>query len=80
MEPIIQVEGLKKYFGAVKAVDDISFQVERGELFGFLGINGAGKSTTINMLCTVLSQRQGRRKSAASRLERKTKRSGDGSA
>ncbi|MBS7341139.1 MAG: ABC transporter ATP-binding protein [Lachnospiraceae bacterium] len=59
VEPIIQVEGLKKYFGAVKAVDDISFQVERGELFGFLGINGAGKSTTINMLCTVLKPTSG---------------------
>lgn len=53
MEPIIKVEGLKKYFGDVKAVDDISFQVEKGELFGFLGVNGAGKSTTINMLCTL---------------------------
>lgn len=45
--------GLKKYFGKIKAVDDISFSVEKGELFGFLGINGAGKSTTINMLCTL---------------------------
>lgn len=53
MEPVIQVEGLKKYFGDVKAVDGIDFQVEQGELFGFLGINGAGKSTTINMLCTL---------------------------
>ena len=53
MESIIKVEGLKKYFGEVKAVDDISLQVEKGELFGFLGVNGAGKSTTINMLCTV---------------------------
>ncbi|MBD5552499.1 MAG: ATP-binding cassette domain-containing protein [Lachnospiraceae bacterium] len=53
MELIIEVEGLKKYFGEVKAVDDIGFQVEKGELFGFLGINGAGKSTTINMLCTL---------------------------
>lgn len=53
MEPVIQVEGLKKYFGDVKAVDGIRFQVEQGELFGFLGINGAGKSTTINMLCTL---------------------------
>lgn len=53
MEQIIQVSGLKKYFGKVKAVDDISFSVEKGELFGFLGINGAGKSTTINMLCTL---------------------------
>lgn len=53
MEQVIQVKGLKKYFGKVKAVDDISFSVERGELFGFLGVNGAGKSTTINMLCTL---------------------------
>lgn len=53
MEQVIQVRGLKKYFGKVKAVDDISFSVERGELFGFLGVNGAGKSTTINMLCTL---------------------------
>lgn len=53
MEQMIQVRGLKKYFGKVKAVDDISFSVERGELFGFLGVNGAGKSTTINMLCTL---------------------------
>lgn len=52
---VIQVKNLKKYFGDVKAVDNISFEVEQGELFGFLGINGAGKSTTINMLCTVLS-------------------------
>ncbi len=42
MEPVIKVEGLKKSFGDVRAVDDISFEVERGELFGFLGINGAG--------------------------------------
>lgn len=53
MEQVIQVKGLKKYFGKVKAVDDITFSVERGELFGFLGVNGAGKSTTINMLCTL---------------------------
>lgn len=53
MEPIIQVEHLKKYYKEVRAVDDVSFAVERGELFGFLGVNGAGKSTTINMLCTL---------------------------
>lgn len=56
---IIKVKNLKKYFGEVKAVNDISFQVGRGELFGFLGINGAGKSTTINMLCTVLKPTAG---------------------
>lgn len=53
MEQIIRAQGLKRYFGEVKAVDGVSLQVERGELFGFLGINGAGKSTTINMLCTL---------------------------
>lgn len=57
---IIRVEHLKKFFGEVKAVNDISFQVERGELFGFLGINGAGKSTTINMLCTILPPTEGK--------------------
>lgn len=59
MDPVIKVEGLKKYFGDVRAVDDISFEVERGELFGFLGINGAGKSTTINMLCTLYAATAG---------------------
>lgn len=59
MEPIIRVEELHKHFGNVKAVNGISFQVEKGELFGFLGINGAGKSTTINMLCTVLKPTAG---------------------
>lgn len=53
MEEIIKVRHLKKHFKNVKAVDDISFTVEKGELFGFLGVNGAGKSTTIHMLCTL---------------------------
>lgn len=45
MPKAIEITGLKKYFGEVKAVDDISFEVERGSLFAFLGLNGAGKST-----------------------------------
>lgn len=57
---IITVEHLKKYYREVKAVDDISFTVEKGELFGFLGVNGAGKSTTINMLCTLLKPTEGK--------------------
>ncbi len=59
MERIIEVKGLKKYFKEVKAVDDISFTVEKGELFGFLGVNGAGKSTTVNMLCTLFAPTAG---------------------
>ncbi len=59
MENIIKVEGLCKEFGDVKAVKGIDFEVQKGELFGFLGVNGAGKSTTINMLCTVLKPTAG---------------------
>ena len=58
-ETIIRVSHLKKYFKEVKAVDDISFEIKKGELFGFLGINGAGKSTTINMLCTLSAPTDG---------------------
>lgn len=50
---MIEVSHLKKSYGNLDAVSDISFHVEEGELFGFLGINGAGKSTTIHMLCTL---------------------------
>ena len=59
MEPIIKVSNLKKYFKNVKAVNDINFQVEKGQLYGFLGVNGAGKSTTINILCTLLNKTEG---------------------
>lgn len=52
-------EGLSKYYGEVKAVDDISFEVKRGEIFGFLGLNGAGKSTTIKMLSTLVAPTRG---------------------
>ena len=61
--PIIEVKNLIKKFGngdnAVTAVDDISFEVEKGEIFAFLGPNGAGKSTTIKMLTTLLSPTEG---------------------
>lgn len=59
MKNCIEVNLLKKCFNQVEAVKDISFNVEQGELFGFLGINGAGKSTTINMLCTLLQPTSG---------------------
>jgi len=59
MDEIIKVKGLSKSFGEIKAVDNISFSVRKGELFGYLGVNGAGKSTTINMLCTLYSPDEG---------------------
>jgi ABC-2 type transport system ATP-binding protein len=52
---VISVSGLAKQFGAVTAVNDISFSVPEGELFGFLGPNGAGKTTTIRMLTGILT-------------------------
>ena len=59
MEEIIKIVNLKKYFDTVKAVDDISFSVRKGELFAFLGINGAGKSTTISIMCGTLEKDSG---------------------
>ncbi len=59
MSHIIEIKNLKKYFGEAKAVDDISFSVEEGDLFAFLGLNGAGKSTTINILVGVLNRDSG---------------------
>ncbi|NLZ83095.1 MAG: ABC transporter ATP-binding protein [Clostridiales bacterium] len=59
MDTIIKVSNLKKHFQEVNAVDDISFQVQRGQLYGLLGVNGAGKTTTINILCTLLSKSSG---------------------
>ncbi len=56
---IIEIKNLKKYFKDVKAVDDISFRVEEGELFAFLGLNGAGKSTTISIICSLLKKDSG---------------------
>lgn len=53
--PMIDVRGLKKQFGALQAVDDVSFSIQKGEAFGLLGPNGAGKSTTIHMIAGVLT-------------------------
>lgn len=58
-ENIIEIKGLNKSFGDVKAVQDLSFRVKKGELFAFLGINGAGKSTTINIMCGDLQKDSG---------------------
>ena len=55
----IEVRNLTRRFGAFTAVDDLSFEVRQGEIFGFLGSNGAGKSTTIRMLCGLLRPTSG---------------------
>ena len=56
---IIKISQLNKSFGEVKAVNDLSFRVKKGELFAFLGVNGAGKSTTISILCGLLKKDSG---------------------
>ena len=56
MEDIIRITNLDKRFGSVHAVNDLSFRVKKGELFAFLGVNGAGKSTTISIMCGLLKK------------------------
>lgn len=56
---VIEINGLHKSFGEVKAVDGLSFKVKQGELFAFLGVNGAGKSTTISMMCGTIRPDEG---------------------
>lgn len=58
--PAVIVDNLTKRFGKFTAVDAISFEVAKGEIFGFLGPNGAGKSTTIRMLCGILTPTSGK--------------------
>lgn len=60
MKNIIEIENLSKCYGDFTAVNHISFQVKKGELFAFLGTNGAGKSTTINMICSLLTKTSGK--------------------
>lgn len=59
-EPVIRAEGLTRRFGAFTAVDNVSFTIERGEIFGFLGSNGCGKTTTMKMLTGLLPATSGR--------------------
>ena len=59
MENIIEIKGLYKSFKEVKAVQDLSFRVKKGALFAFLGVNGAGKSTTISIMCGQLEKDSG---------------------
>ncbi|HMD89923.1 MAG TPA: ATP-binding cassette domain-containing protein [Anaerolineaceae bacterium] len=58
--PTIELEHIHKTFGSLKAVDDVSFQVEAGEIFGLLGPNGAGKTTTIRILLDIFKPDSGR--------------------
>lgn len=60
MSDVIVIDNLSKSYKQLKAVDDLSFRIKRGELFAFLGINGAGKSTTINIICGQLKKDQGK--------------------
>ncbi|MEJ2532977.1 MAG: ATP-binding cassette domain-containing protein [Halioglobus sp.] len=69
-ENVIQVVGVKKRFGDFYAVRDISFEVRRGEVFGLLGANGAGKSTTFRMLCGLLPPTDGKLTVAGQNLRR----------
>ena len=73
MSNIIEVKNLVKNYKDVHAVNDISFTVEEGSFFAFLGINGAGKSTTINILCTVLEKTSGNVKIGGYDLEQEGK-------
>ncbi|MBR5514756.1 MAG: ABC transporter ATP-binding protein [Clostridia bacterium] len=60
MNDIIVIENLHKSFGEIKAVNDLSIKVKEGELFAFLGVNGAGKSTTISILCGQMTKDSGK--------------------
>ena len=57
-EPIVSIRGVCKNFGAVRAVDGVSFDVNPGEIFGLLGPNGAGKTTTIRMMLDIFRSTQ----------------------
>lgn len=59
-ETALKIEHLSKSYAELKAVNDISFSIEKGALFAFLGINGAGKSTTINIICSILKKDSGK--------------------
>lgn len=72
--PAIEVRGLTKRFGRFTAVNGVSFEVPRGEIFGFLGPNGAGKSTTIRMLCGLLSSTSGTARVAGFDINREPER------
>jgi ABC-2 type transport system ATP-binding protein len=59
MDAVIRTESLSKHYGKLKAVDEVSISVQKGEIYGFLGLNGAGKTTTIRMLLGLISPTSG---------------------
>ena len=65
-EPILRVEHLKQYFKSTKAVDDVSFTIKKGEVFGLVGESGCGKTTTGRSIITSMSSRTATCSSAAS--------------
>lgn len=74
MENIIEINGLNKSFKEVKAVQNLSFRVKKGEFFAFLGVNGAGKSTTISILCGQLTKNGGEVKICGEEIENASER------
>ncbi len=72
MDKVIKVKNLTKKFGDFTAVDAISFEVSKGEIFGFLGANGAGKTTAMRMLCGLLSSTSGEASVAGFDIHRET--------
>jgi len=73
MENSIEIKNLFKSFGDIKAVNDLSFRVKTGELFAFLGENGAGKSTTISIICGLLQKDGGQVLVCGEPVEKATK-------
>jgi ABC-2 type transport system ATP-binding protein len=60
MAPAVLIQNLRKHYGAIAAVQDVSFQIELGEIFGLLGPNGAGKTTTLRILCSLITPDAGK--------------------
>ena len=67
---VIKVQNISKHFGSLKAVDDLSFEVQAGQVFGFLGQNGSGKSTTIRMLLSLIHPTSGSIELFGKRIEK----------